>query len=496
MFFKSSSNRAHLAPIATRKPKYATTQCPACTKYIEFELPPPAAAGDSAVIHIECYHCQHICEVDLNMVPTWRSNEPPSTLAGGDSTTASTPTKQGVSASSPANQSGSPTENTTSKRRFGTDEEPLETEYYDLLEVTPSATAAEIKKKYYRLAMKYHPDKNPAEEAQEKFKKISEAYQVLSDPQLRKRYNEFGNSKNVEPDGGFTDPSVFFTNAFGGERFADLIGEISFAKDFKNVMMEEAEAEAEAEAQGTASNASGSSPSGEASHVSKHGKVPLTEEEKAALKKKEQARYEERQADHEERVVKLTDNLIRKLSLYTETECDARALRAFQELIDVEAEELKVESYGVELLHAIGYVYSYKARHFQSRHEFFGLKGFIHNVQDTSHRIGGTYSTIRSAVDLKRTYEELQTADQKGLTAEQKRLLELQAAQKGMDAMWLGSKMDIDSVLREVCDRVLNDKSISKTEAKNRAMALKIVGDTYQRVAPEPEPIPPSAEGS
>ncbi|KAJ1659919.1 DnaJ-like protein [Dispira simplex] len=490
MFFKSSPNRARLTPIVTRKPKYATTQCPACTKYIEFELPPPTAAGESAVIHIQCYHCQHICEVDLNMVPTWRSNEPLSTVGGGNSTSASTPTKQNVSASPATNQSGTPSENANSKRRFGTDEEPLETEYYDLLEVTPLATAAEIKKKYYRLAMKYHPDKNPAEEAQEKFKRISEAYQVLSDPQLRKRYNEFGNSKNVEPDGGFADPSVFFTNTFGGERFADLIGEISFAKDFKKVMMEEAEAEAEAEAQGAASNA-GSSPSTESAHIAKHGKVPLTEEEKAALKKKEQARYEERQADHEERVAKLSENLIRKLSLYTETECDARALRAFQELIEVEAEELKVESYGVELLHAIGYVYSYKARHFQSRHEFFGIKGFIHNVQDTSHRIGGTYSTIRSAVDLKRTYEELQNADQKGLTAEQKRLLELQAAQKGLDAMWLGSKMDIDNVLREVCDRVLNDKSISKTVAKNRAMALKIVGDTYQRVIPEPEPSSP-----
>jgi curved DNA-binding protein CbpA len=82
------------------------------------------------------------------------------------------------------------------------DEKPASMEYYDLLEVPATATAAEIKKSYYKLAIKYHPDKNKDPEAEERFKKISEAYQVLSNEELRKRYNQFG-VVGATPEGGF-----------------------------------------------------------------------------------------------------------------------------------------------------------------------------------------------------------------------------------------------------------------------------------------------------
>lgn len=66
-----------------------------------------------------------------------------------------------------------------------------ETEFYELLEVSPTATTAEIKRQYYLMARKLHPDKNPDDPgAKEKFQKIGEAYQVLSDVQLRKKYDE------------------------------------------------------------------------------------------------------------------------------------------------------------------------------------------------------------------------------------------------------------------------------------------------------------------
>ena len=66
-------------------------------------------------------------------------------------------------------------------------------DYYEILEVTREATDTEIKKSYRRLAVKYHPDKNPGNaEAEEHFKQISQAYSVLSDPQKRQMYDQYG----------------------------------------------------------------------------------------------------------------------------------------------------------------------------------------------------------------------------------------------------------------------------------------------------------------
>ena len=65
-----------------------------------------------------------------------------------------------------------------------------ETKFYDILEVSPTATEAELKKSYRKLALKYHPDRNP--DAGDKFKEISMAYEVLSDSKKRAIYDEGG----------------------------------------------------------------------------------------------------------------------------------------------------------------------------------------------------------------------------------------------------------------------------------------------------------------
>ena len=75
-------------------------------------------------------------------------------------------------------------------------------DYYQLLEVPRDATAADIKKAYRKLALKWHPDKNPEcqEEATIKFKEISEAYEVLSDEKKRKIYTKYG-KEGLTPQG-------------------------------------------------------------------------------------------------------------------------------------------------------------------------------------------------------------------------------------------------------------------------------------------------------
>ena len=93
-----------------------------------------------------------------------------------------------------------------------------DTEYYDILGVKPGATASEIKKSYYKLAKKYHPDKAEEklkEEYTVKFQKIGEAYEVLSDENKRQEYDQFGKDGNNMGGMNKKDMSEFFNQFFG-----------------------------------------------------------------------------------------------------------------------------------------------------------------------------------------------------------------------------------------------------------------------------------------
>ncbi|GMR55670.1 hypothetical protein PMAYCL1PPCAC_25865 [Pristionchus mayeri] len=93
-----------------------------------------------------------------------------------------------------------------------------ETDLYDLLEVQPSASEGELKKAYRKLALKYHPDKNPDDP--EKFKHISQAYEILSDKDKREIYDQGGMEalQGGGGGGGFHDPMDIFSMFFGGGR--------------------------------------------------------------------------------------------------------------------------------------------------------------------------------------------------------------------------------------------------------------------------------------
>ncbi len=102
-------------------------------------------------------------------------------------------------------------------------------DYYEILGVERSASTEEIKRAYRRLAIRFHPDRNPDDpEAEARFKEATEAYSVLSDPHKRARYDQFGHAAFRRDGGGGAGPAGFDPSDFAPfvEIFEGLFGEV------------------------------------------------------------------------------------------------------------------------------------------------------------------------------------------------------------------------------------------------------------------------------
>ncbi|RKP02785.1 hypothetical protein CXG81DRAFT_10394 [Caulochytrium protostelioides] len=435
----------------------------------------------------------------LDLTPNAAASGKRSSHAGTSSSTSGGPPRPHAAAprtpprpASAAENSGGSTPRSFAaggQRGRGSDAQPLERTYYDLLGVDPQATPAQIKKGYYVMAMKYHPDKNPDDPtAEQKFKDISEAYQVLSDPGRRTLYNQFGEQAvGAGGQGGamFTDPEEFFRNQFGGDKFTDIIGEISIARDFKEAM---ASVDGQSDGSGGGAHAGGSTGATQGSTAA--GKTVSSSS----------VSLQERLAIRKERVDRLVQTLANKLSLYVDA-FPVDAMQSFREVIQQEADMLKDESYGVELLHAIGYTYALKAHQYLAKHDaedgpvLRRAWGFGNQVagmmREKAHILGETFGTFKTALDLRHSFTKLQEMEAQrekeeaasgeiaADTSGARERLEREAADKGMEALWRGSKLEVEAVLREVCDRVLSEPLPHRELSRRRAKALRVVGEIY-----------------
>src|SRR5438093_13362581 len=95
-------------------------------------------------------------------------------------------------------------------------------DYYEVLGLRREADGEEIKRAYRKLAMQYHPDRNTDPDAPEKFKEATEAYEVLSDPEKRQRYDRYGHA-GLE---GMNFPNFHDAQSMFGDLFGDLFGGI------------------------------------------------------------------------------------------------------------------------------------------------------------------------------------------------------------------------------------------------------------------------------
>ncbi|KAH9276224.1 hypothetical protein BSLG_009286 [Batrachochytrium salamandrivorans] len=471
-----------------------TAKCPACSAIIEFSVPEAASNYPFQMYRVECFSCKETVLIPTSSVTASARQQVP--------TSTSVP-RPAASSSSSAGQTGSssksiPTGRKTKSSAYGktgSDDNPVDMEYYDLLEIPANASNGAIKKAYYLKAMKYHPDKNLDNPlAEEQFKLISEAYQVLSDPQRRTFYNIHGKEAAAGSEGAvFVDPEKFFRQQFGGDMFVDIIGEISIARDFKEVM---------ASKDGTKAK-DGSTVSDGVSSAGADG-VSGQPSASTAAKSDSAISYELRMQIRRERIHKLSQNLVTKLSLYTDafplpdpvsspplgTSLDtlaSEALSTFRTLSTIEAQQLSSESYGVELLRAIGFTYVLKADQWIAKiaaedggailwHRVWGLGSRVSGaIKEKTHiineTVGGDANDDNGQVELTPEEQELRSK------------LEYEAATKGLEALWRGSKLEVESVLRDVCDDALGDAPGVSTELrKRRATALRILGQAYEDV--------------
>ncbi|ODV94049.1 hypothetical protein PACTADRAFT_4006 [Pachysolen tannophilus NRRL Y-2460] len=441
------------------------------------------------------------------------------------------------------------------------------------LEEGLNSTQIEIKKAYRKKAIIHHPDKNPNDPlAAQKFQEIGEAYQVLSDSNLRKRYDLYGKEDAV-PKEGFEDPNEFFATIFGGEAFVDYIGELTMLKELTksaeiHSQYESKEAEDIDETTNTTSSGAATATNADANEnikkqnllaislseydfekdvnekLSSNEFKNLTSEElelkkqefikqkkkELEIKKQEELdKYNEQiRKEKLEREKKLAQTLITKISLWTETDKKDDVTKSFINIISENANELKMESFGIEILHTIGNIYYNKGDIFMKNHKFLGIGGMWGSMKLKMNVVGDTFRTISSALDAQKTLEELdrlkekrekllqkqqnlgnngnidsktkpetsqtigkdtkdtkeeeEEEEEKIPTEEEIAELEQYLIGQILASAWNASRFEISSTLKNVCDLILEDKTVDINKRKERAMALKYMGQVFMSV--------------
>jgi len=340
-----------------------------------------------------------------------------------------------------------------------------ETEYYDLLKVKPGATASEIKKAYYKEARICHPDKNTGdEEATKKFQKLSEVYQVLSDPDARKKYDREG-KEGLQEMNVKMDPTLFFSLLFGSDHFVPWTGELHIAMQADSI-----------------AKAMEKEPQGE----DEEQESPMPDS--ASIKKRQQRRQ-----------VRCAVHLREKLDRLVY----GREEEGWNEQMRMEAHQLATDSgqFGPDLLNTLGEMYQvrseiYLANELAGRLSMSKRKASLkQNWMKMHHALNFYQNAAGSAFRVKKMHDAAKNADKeaKKLQIEGKEVdAEVQEEQaKKIEAVfddalpmfmktaWSYVVRDIDETVKMVARKFLQDKSVPWQIRVRRAQGLERLGRIF-----------------
>lgn len=382
-----------------------------------------------------------------------------------------------------------------------------DTKYYDIVGVSPTANDAELKKGYRKQAIKLHPDKNGNDpEAAAKFQELGEAYGILLNSELRALYDEVGvdgmQNNQLAEQAADIDPSEFFKMIFGGDSFKDWIGELSMLTDLAqtaDILGEEEEDSLNSKvtdlsvSDNTVDKPTSDKPFTEMSaEMNKKKKHKMSQEQREKLIKLQ----EESKVAKQKRVDELSSNLLSKIEKCQSAVGNAEAMALFLTKLELELEDLKVESFGIQLLHLIGKTYVAQANAAILASKTFGVSKIYTTVKSKTNRVKSGFLILKTAIDAQTSAEEMlreQAAiEQSGAepTKEAKyRQMEAERMLTGkfLATAWASTKFEVTGVLNKVCQKLLADKTLHKKVRLARAEALLVIGKAMLAIERSPE---------